>query len=857
MRSTQAIVIGESNDKGEIEQTSAHTKDTTAQQQASIRIVENVRLIWLDNNEDYQNTISQLQHVVNTINTFTNAEECIEFIGNLKIEKACIIIGDSFGEQTVPRIHNMTQVDTIFIFSDDKTQHGQWIKEWSKVKGIFTEISSICDPLKKAARQCEHNATPMSFVGTSDDICNKNLNQLDCSFMYTQLIKEILLNITFEDDYIKQFIQHCCNIYAENQQTLNDVKEFERKYHDKTPIRWYSSSIFLYPMLNRALRVMDADVIIKMGFFLRDLHHQIEQLQKEQYSEHNTNSMLTLYRGQRLSKTDLQHITKIKGGLMSFNNFLSTSKNPDVSHIFAGSNSTDLDTVGIFFVMKIDPSQSTTPFASIKDVSEFFQEDEVLFSMHSIFRIEDIKPIDENQRVFQVNLRLTNDNDKDLRVLTESIRKEIDPECKEWYRLGKLLLKLAQPDKAEQLYEVLLGQAVDDIEKALSYYHIGWAKYDKGEYKEALTFYEKALQLRQQSLPSNHPHLADCYHCIGLVYYRMGDYLRASSYSEKALEIQQQSLPSNHPDLANSYNSIGNVYQSMGDYSKALSSHERALGIRQQSFPPNHPDLAASYNNIGNAYYNMGDYPEALSSFKKDLEITQQSLPPNHPNLAVSYNNIGDIYRNMGQYSKALSSYEKGLEIQQQSLPPYHPDLAVSYNNIGEIYRNMGQYLKALSFYEKALETQQQSLPPNHPALAKSYNNIGNVYDNMGDYWNAVLFHQKALEIRKQSLPPNHPYLANSYNNIGEVYRNMGEYSKALSSNEKALEIQRQSLPLNHPDLAGSYNNIGEVYRNMGNYSEALSFYERAVNIGQQSLSPNHPHLQVYRNNLKIVEKKL
>ena len=38
--------------------------------------------------------------------------------------------------------------------------------------------------------------------------------------------------------------------------------------------------------------------------------------------------------------------------------------------------------------MTIDPAQSTTPFASIIDVSYFRgQEDEVLFSMHTVFRI--------------------------------------------------------------------------------------------------------------------------------------------------------------------------------------------------------------------------------------------------------------------------------------------------------------------------------------------------------------------------------------------------------------------------------------------------------------------------------------
>lgn len=34
-------------------------------------------------------------------------------------------------------------------------------------------------------------------------------------------------------------------------------------------------------MLNFALRTLDVEVILKMGFFLKDLHQQIEQLYEE------------------------------------------------------------------------------------------------------------------------------------------------------------------------------------------------------------------------------------------------------------------------------------------------------------------------------------------------------------------------------------------------------------------------------------------------------------------------------------------------------------------------------------------------------------------------------------------------
>ena len=78
----------------------------------------------------------------------------------------------------------------------------------------------------------------------------------------------------------------------------------------------------------------------------------------------------------------------------------------------------------------------------------------------------------------------------------------------------------------------------------------------------------------------------------------MGEYSKALLSHEKALEIKQQSLPSNHPDLAMSYGHIGNVYSSMGDYSKAFPFCERAVNIAQKPLPSNHAHLQWYRNNL-------------------------------------------------------------------------------------------------------------------------------------------------------------------------------------------------------------------------------------------------------------------
>jgi hypothetical protein len=61
------------------------------------RMVQNFLLIWLDgsideiNNEDCRNSVKKLRQVTNTVKTFTDADECIEFINGIKEEKAYML----------------------------------------------------------------------------------------------------------------------------------------------------------------------------------------------------------------------------------------------------------------------------------------------------------------------------------------------------------------------------------------------------------------------------------------------------------------------------------------------------------------------------------------------------------------------------------------------------------------------------------------------------------------------------------------------------------------------------------------------------------------------------------------------
>ena len=821
----------------------------------SSRINGNFVVIWLDptidtNDKDTEYSISQIQCIVSDFRTFTDADECMDFLTNIINEKAFMIISGHFGYHILSFMQVISQLHSIYIFRDYQAKPEELVKECKKVKGIFNHIESICNALKQDVRQCDINMAPISVMSIPSAI---DLDRLEPSFMYSQLLKENLLSLEHHEEAKTIFAEFCRDNYADNTAQLDKINLFEHEYRQHSAIWWYTKEPFIYSILNKALRTQDTSVIMKMAFFIKDLYQNIEEL----YKKSQETSKISVYRGQGMSHADFKKLQDSKGALLSFNNFLSTSVDRDVSNMFAVSASGDPNLTGILFKIEINPLVSKVPFASLDKISHHSDDEkEILFSMHTIFRITEVEEISD--RLWEVSLALTNDNDQELNQLTHYIRGEIGDQTG-WNSLGLLMLKMGDLNNAEQIFKSIteLICANDDAQLlpilGVSYSNLGNALITTGKYSTALKYLEKALKIEQKSLSHNHPDLTATNSNIGVVYQSTGEYSTALSCFKKILDIQHQTLPHDHPNLASTYNNIGMVYQLIGKYSKALSYFKKTLDIQQQALPQNHPDLATTNNNIGMTYRSTGDNSTALLYYQKALEIQQRTLPHNHPDLAAINNNIGMIYQSTGEHSTALPYLKKTLEIQQQTLPDNHPDLATTNNNIGMVYRSTGEYSVALSYFEKTLKIQQQTLPHNHQDLATSNNNIGTIYQSTGDYSTAISYFKKALKIQQQVLPHNHPNLARTNNNIGAIYQFTGKYSTALLYFTEALEIQQKTLPHNHQDLATSNNNIGTIYRSTGEYLTALSYFNKALEIQQHTLPHNHSDLATTNGNIGAV----
>ena len=261
--------------------------------------------------------------------------------------------------------------------------------------------------------------------------------------------------------------------------------------------------------------------------------------------------------------------------------------------------------------------------------------------------------------------------------------------------------------------------------------------------------------------------------------YQKGLYREAIGFAEKALTIYREVLGEKHPDTAGSYNNLGLLYQSTGDYARAEPLYQKALTIKKEVLGEKHPSTATSYNNLGLLYKSTGDYARAEPLYQKALTICKEVLGEKHPDTATSYNNLGLLYDSTGDYARAEPLYQKALTICKEVLGEKHPDTATSYNNLGLLYKSMGKVDTALSIFKKT----------------GTPSGLGQCYLVQGDYKRAIEQFEESLSYSRKS--GRKEFLIADHIGLGLSYEGLGKYGNAKDHYKKAVDIieaQRESL---------------------------------------------------------------
>jgi tetratricopeptide (TPR) repeat protein len=497
-------------------------------------------------------------------------------------------------------------------------------------------------------------------------------SELNGDFLWFQLFIEVILRMIDHEKGKQDLVDRSFQEYEMDTVEKRKIAEFAANYVSCDAIKWYTRDCFVYRIINKALRLQNMDTLYAFRRIIIDIYQQLRDLHQQ---AKNTVSIKHFYRGQLLSPKELEQFQRNIGSFVSIKSFFSTSEDQQMALGFVSER---VGFSSVLFDLRVDLNlNGTKPFANVTSSSYYPDEEEVLFMLGTIFRIDHVR-FDSERNIWIIELELCSDEDSDLKPSFDSLRENIDEETN-LYELGRIFWNMKHLNASEKCFKELLLQKHSNIHIIPGcYLHLGNIAKDRGQFKEAIHYHRQGLELKEKTFSEDHPH-----------------------------------IPYSH-------NSLGEALRQDGNFTEALVHYQKAMSLwRKQYGNDDHENIAMCLHNIGTCFAEQDDLEEALKYFLRALYIMNRCLPSIHPKVALTLRNVGSILGLSGQIQQALVTFKKALSIQQKCLPCTHPDLAETLRDIAISYINSNDPSQAIIYYQQAKAILEQTFDQTHPLLIR------------------------------------------------------------------------------------------------------------------------------------------
>ncbi|MBQ6727031.1 MAG: tetratricopeptide repeat protein [Bacteroidales bacterium] len=164
-------------------------------------------------------------------------------------------------------------------------------------------------------------------------------------------------------------------------------------------------------------------------------------------------------------------------------------------------------------------------------------------------------------------------------------------------------------------------------DRAFSYNNIGalFETMSKCDNYLAMSYHQKAFEVRKNM--ENLVNLAFTLNNMGVIEKNLGNYKDALLYFNKALELREIVYGSDaiHPDIAQTYTNIADIYINRGELEEAKRIMDRAIYIYEVKLTDKHIETSKAYYNLAKWYYVQSMFNEAELWFKKVMDIRKIS----------------------------------------------------------------------------------------------------------------------------------------------------------------------------------------------------------------------------------------
>ena len=198
--------------------------------------------------------------------------------------------------------------------------------------------------------------------------------------------------------------------------------------------------------------------------------------------------------------------------------------------------------------------------------------------------------------------------------------------------------------------------------------------------------------------------------------YQQKDHLRAEDLFRRTLELREQSLGSDHPSVLTSINNLAALYVSRGALDEAEPLLKRAMGASAKRVESAQTDLCVNLNNLARLYFKRGDYRQAEPLLLQLLTL-KRPYGPEHPEVATVLVSLAKVRHALGKPDQAERLWRRVLIVRERQLPASDPAVLQAMDGLSDSLAALGKHAAALDLRERGLRAREDTMGADHPTV--------------------------------------------------------------------------------------------------------------------------------------------
>ncbi|CAH9129502.1 unnamed protein product [Cuscuta epithymum] len=343
-----------------------------------------------------------------------------------------------------------------------------------------------------------------------------------------------------------------------------------------------------------------------------------------------------------------------------------------------------------------------------------------------------------------------------------------------------------------------------------------------GRREEALINLRKSLELKEMTLEEGSKELGIANRDVAEAYVSVLNFREALPFCLKALEMHKALLGNNSVEVANDRRVLGIIYTGLEEHQKALEQNHLSQRVLKNWGLA--PELLQAEVDAANIQIALGRYDEAINTLKGVVQRTEKESK----DRAMVFVSMAKALSSQEKFQESKKCLDIACGILGKKETSFPVDVSEAYMEISMQYETMNEFETAISLLKKALKMLDK-IPQEQHSVGSVSARIGWLLLLMGKVEEGIPYLEDAAERLKESFGPKHYSIGYVYNNLGAAYLELDRPQSAAQVFAYAKDIMDVSLGPHHADSIEACQNLSKAYAAMGSYQLAINFQKKVI----------------------------